>query len=371
MQIYTIVFPIQDVIQLGAFLINQLDKSILYYNVSYDAPSTTITVQTKESTWNQSTQDILSNLIRVFYPDPPPLSFSNVSLLDPAVASQSLYGYFPSAVSSDGDAVISTDTYLTRNMYYNSLVINAGSTLYTMGWRVIVTNTLTLYGTISHDGQSANGNIQGIATSPPYTTYLGPGTSGAPGLSSSGNGLAGGPSTYYCGGASGASGGVAGTYIGGVGGSFKPISPADGGLKILSMMPHAIMGRLPCDQPYLMSSTGGGSGACVKGTVTSVKSGGGGAGGGTILVAAKQWIGNGKVSCRGGNGGNGMFSGTGSGAQAAGGGAGSGGLVILISNYNFPTTISVDVSGGIGGIGVGGAANGGAGSAGNVFMLVI
>ena len=48
----------------------------------------------------------------------------------------------------DGDATIAADTWLTRDMYYNSLTINVGATLYTNGWQVFVTGVCTNNGVI-------------------------------------------------------------------------------------------------------------------------------------------------------------------------------------------------------------------------------
>ena len=48
----------------------------------------------------------------------------------------------------DGDATIAADTWLTRDMYYNSLTINVGATLYTNGWQVFVTGVCTNNGAI-------------------------------------------------------------------------------------------------------------------------------------------------------------------------------------------------------------------------------
>jgi hypothetical protein len=48
----------------------------------------------------------------------------------------------------DGTVVISTNQFLSRDMYYNSLTVNSGITLFTNGFRVFVKNTLTNNGTV-------------------------------------------------------------------------------------------------------------------------------------------------------------------------------------------------------------------------------
>ncbi len=85
----------------------------------------------------------------------------------------------------DGTVVISTNTFLSRDMYYDSLTVNSSVTLFTNGFKVFVKNTLTNNGTIgmpaslaqttsvlagsvitrmtSSDGYSANSALDGNA----------------------------------------------------------------------------------------------------------------------------------------------------------------------------------------------------------------
>lgn len=48
----------------------------------------------------------------------------------------------------DGDVTISTNVFLSRDMYYNNLTVNSGYTLFTNGFKVFVKGTLTNNGTI-------------------------------------------------------------------------------------------------------------------------------------------------------------------------------------------------------------------------------
>lgn len=48
----------------------------------------------------------------------------------------------------DGTVVISTNTFLSRDMYYDTLTVNSSVTLFTNGFRVFVKNTLTNNGTV-------------------------------------------------------------------------------------------------------------------------------------------------------------------------------------------------------------------------------
>lgn len=55
---------------------------------------------------------------------------------------------------SDGDVIISTDTTLVRDMYYNNLTINSTKTLYPNWYRIFVKETLLNNGTISQNGNN-------------------------------------------------------------------------------------------------------------------------------------------------------------------------------------------------------------------------
>ena len=49
---------------------------------------------------------------------------------------------------ADGTVVISTNTAISRDMYYDSLTVDSGITLFTNGFRIFVKNTLTNNGTV-------------------------------------------------------------------------------------------------------------------------------------------------------------------------------------------------------------------------------
>lgn len=68
-------------------------------------------------------------------------------------------GYFGDG--SDGDVVISTDSSLSRDMYYENLTVNAGVTLTTMSWRIFVRGKLSLYGIIDNSAHSDIGAPSG------------------------------------------------------------------------------------------------------------------------------------------------------------------------------------------------------------------
>lgn len=67
---------------------------------------------------------------------------------------------------SDGDVVISSDTSISRDMFYNNLTVNAGFILNTNGFRVHVKEILTVDGTIGRPGTvGGNGGNGGNGTS--------------------------------------------------------------------------------------------------------------------------------------------------------------------------------------------------------------
>lgn len=86
---------------------------------------------------------------------------------------------------SDGNVVISSNTTLTRDMYYNNLTINSGNTLYTNGFRIFVKNILVNKGTIDCSGSNASGQSAGAGA--PSGTLAG-GVSGGAGGSQDNDG---------------------------------------------------------------------------------------------------------------------------------------------------------------------------------------
>jgi len=55
---------------------------------------------------------------------------------------------------SDGAVTIAADTTLTRDMFYSTLTVNAGFILTTDGYRIFCTGTVTVNGTIQHNGNA-------------------------------------------------------------------------------------------------------------------------------------------------------------------------------------------------------------------------
>ena len=73
-------------------------------------------------------------------------------------ANDGVYGH-----GSDGNVVISTNTSISSDMYYNNLTVNSGVVLNSNGFRIFVKNTLTLNGYIGIG--SVSGGVVGEASS--------------------------------------------------------------------------------------------------------------------------------------------------------------------------------------------------------------
>ncbi len=64
----------------------------------------------------------------------------------------------------DGNITISTNTTLTRDMYYNNLTINPGIVLNTAGYRVFVRNNLAMAATSTNQGDTKIGRVGAAST---------------------------------------------------------------------------------------------------------------------------------------------------------------------------------------------------------------
>lgn len=80
------------------------------------------------------------------------------------VANDEVYGH-----GGDGDVVITSNTTITSDAFYNNLTVNAGVMLHTNGYRVFVKNTLTLNGNIGIGALSGGVIIEATSTVPDGT----------------------------------------------------------------------------------------------------------------------------------------------------------------------------------------------------------
>ena len=293
---------------------------------------------------------------------------ASTGIINTGTQSGTIGVYFGGAATGtvDGNAIITSNTTLTRDMYYNNLTVNSSIIVNSNGWRIVVFGVLTLNGTIFNGGGDGTGLAAGSGAP---MNYLGGGTNGATGRNSSGNGANGiaSQTTGYIGGV-GSSGGSAGSSLGGQGGIIDYLDSTNGGLNILSMPPYNFVGRAIGSNQYdIFGGTGGGSGGAQRGTALTVVSGGGGGGGGIIIVVAKSLAGSGTINANGGNGGIASFTGTSTTVSAGGGGGGGGGAISVIYATNL-STITFTASGGVGGTSVGSGTNGVSGATGRVHL---
>jgi hypothetical protein len=302
-----------------------------------------------------------------------------------------------------------TSNTLTRDAFFTNLTIDATRTLNTGGYRLFVSGTLTVNGTLNRNG---NNGTDGIAAANQTGDGISSGgAGGAAGAALSAGtikgGLAGGAGQSGTNSLSASAGGsgsneTLGTVsyngaAGGAGGAGSttggsPITPGSSGPAGATIQVSKFSSINLAISPYIngtavgtSASSGGGGGGAQGNNNTSPASlagggGGGGAGsnGGLVVVVAKTISigGTGVISANGGNGGAGGAGGTASGGSGSrnnsgggggGGGGGNGGAIVLIYNSltNAGSITTTAGSAGAAGTGGSGASNGSAGTAGN------
>jgi len=295
---------------------------------------------------------------------------------------------------SDGDVTITSETTLTRDMYYNNLTIAQGAILNPNGYRIFVKNTLINNGVLRRNG---NPGEDGDGKLGNYAQGGAPLSSGTL-FGSAGGGKGGYVIRYLTRDTSGGEtyGAEKGESVVGIGnkggrggkGAESSLSPGEGGgvtkddfyltktfrvdtdidftEKNLSEISR-IIGYSLTNRELFRGGGGGGGGSpsthvphpvCIDTSgyyrcINSSNGGGGGSAGGIIYIVANKIINNGIIEAKGGNGGKGGRSALNSsnGDQVCGGGGGgggAGGIVILIYN-SYEGSGNIDVSGGIGG----------------------
>jgi hypothetical protein len=224
---------------------------------------------------------------------------------------------------SDGSVVISGSTTLSRDMYYSTLTVQSGQTLFSNGYRIFVQNLCTISGTVACDG--GNGSNGGGGNPGPGGVGGPAGTLG--GGSTGGSNSDGVASTNGVLGANARGGDGSGTSF--HGGSYVPFwnmtSMGDVVPVAVQDLVHASAGSsLP-----ITGGAGGGSGA----------QGSGGGGGGVIALIAHDLIvaSGGSIHANGGqNDPNGW------------GGGGAGGLILIVTANVLQNSGSIAVAGGSG-----------------------
>ena len=224
---------------------------------------------------------------------------------------------------SDGNVTISSNTTLTRDMFYDNLTVDSGKVLDTDGYRVYAKTKVTNNGTISNNGSNgANGDGGGSSVS---------GGAGGSQNTIGGGGAGGGGDNSGYGGGGGGGGGIviisakeidnsSGTIEsnGGDGGDGYVGAYGNGADKGGTVVDPGLGGD-GGDGGYIVQSGG-------KGTVTDAKSGGR-----TYPVCITGWETEATAGLIGGGAGGGGGGASNVGVNYnAGGGGGGGGCIILV-----------------------------------------
>jgi hypothetical protein len=290
---------------------------------------------------------------------------------------------------SDGDVTVSGSVTLSRDMYYNNLILSSDAALDCRGYRIFVANTLDLTaapaGAIRANGGNGTSGGNGSATvasvgsggAAGSASTVGVGAAGVGGTppsnagSNNGNGAAGlAGGNGGVGGASGAAG--SGDVIVGTG-----LTGRTGGAVTATVLhrvvPSALLTTTDNGSTLIAGGGGGASGptGSPDGTNFGGGGGGGGAGGGIVQIYARYVdrgasTAAGAIQAKGGNGGAGGSRTVGNCGGGAGGAGGGGGWVYLVCQtlLGSAATNAIDVTGGNGGAGGAGtssAYNGGGG----------
>lgn len=301
---------------------------------------------------------------------------------------------------SDGNVEISANTTLTRDMFYDSLTINASYTLSPDGFRIFVKDDLINRGTIDASGGAGSDGAD-YSTGPGGSPGGAGGTAGSTDGSIAG-GVAGGagasgdvtggqdgsdsvagidtnPSIGSAGAQGGSGGGSAGAG-GGSGGDGGAVGDSTAALNVprSPQSAYLLIDAFPSIAAIGGSSgsTGGGSGGAYDSGPEVYSGAGGGAGGsgGMIYIAANRLINEGVISANGGDGGDGGDGLTTSAGPGGGGAGGSGGVLIQV--YGIKSGSGTEsVTGGTGGNsganGTGGDTGGTGGNAGVIYNIEI
>lgn len=263
---------------------------------------------------------------------------------------------------SDGDVTVSINTSLSRDVFYNRLLVNAGITLTTNGFRIFAKVNVACLGTISAIGNPAAGSVAGTGAA---SGSIGGGGNGASGAA--GNGVAASNVTTNETPGYGGSGGAGGTGNGGA------TTSGAGGLVLsetqIRTKPRRYDAITSGSEADLASSTrrafyqggaGGGSGGGPSGAAAG---GGGGGGGGVIIIVTPRLFidTTGIITANGG-------AGASAGNNTGGGGGGGGGLVLVTADQMLNRG-ALTVNGGAGATTSGTGQTGQAGQAGRFIGI--
>ena len=253
---------------------------------------------------------------------------------------------------SDGVVVITSNTTLSRTMYYENLTIDANYSINPQMRDIFVRDTLTINGWINYDGVvggNAVGSIGGPGAAPAGTAEEGNQGAGQPGANG-GTGNGGIPSSMTVINFNSGVGGKGGNGGNGSRGNGTVVTTPSGANQ--SRKTFMMPGQSRYGAGVLTCGVGGGQGGGGGGNFSVAGGGGGGGGssGGFIVISARVINITGNIRALGGNGGVGA---QGVGTQNTGGGGGGGGAgggcVYLFYKDAYYNTGVINVSGGMGG----------------------
>lgn len=295
-------------------------------------------------------------------------------------------GIFSFGDGSDGDVVISVNTTLSSDKYYNNLTVNSTKTLDIGGYRIFVKGTLTLNGKIYRDGSlgGASGLADGYLKGVPAPGAGGGSTENAAG-SPGGAGIAV-SNSLGSGGSAGQAGGDGNPPIGGRGGGAggAASSATASNVKLIANWHLATLLDIASSGSSVKftgaASAGGGGGGGDANAGDGIAGGGGGGrggcAGGIVAIYAKNIIigAGGSITANGENGldgGSGLV-GINQDGNGGGGAGGNGGIIILVYN-SLTNNGSITVNAGTGGQGGGNGGTGktaaNSGSAGTIYYF--
>jgi len=294
--------------------------------------------------------DGISGVLYIAVQNVPSFSQSNSNILLTNTTYWAQFGGTPGATGSSGsgnsitsyaisgydvqNSNFTSNVTLSGDLYCINLTLGTNVILNANGYRIFVSNTLTM-GTgsvISNNGSdgtsSLNNGVPGAGA--PSGTVGGGGAGGA----CAGNSIIGGPTTEH-----NSLGGNGGSSSQQNGASAVAPSASAGGLGVLNIISRAILAR-DVTGALITGGAGGGCGVPITNTQTNGQGGpanwncGGGGGGGVLVIAAFTIVGNGSITANGGLGSTNPEGTNGS-------GSGGGGVCIVITNSSIPSGITI------------------------------
>ena len=271
---------------------------------------------------------------------------------------------------SDGTVTLGTagTTTLSRDMFYQNLTISHASRIVQpQGYRIFVSDTLTLSaGRIENDGANAVDDTAGAGGL--SGSLLGGGNGAAGPVLANTAGTQAAALVWLFGGTGGAGGADGGGESGGAAQTGTAPPANDGSFR---SFPGCVELRRTSTVDQLGYRAGGGAGGSSGANDAAgggQHGGGGGGGGGVIVIVARRLILSAGTTIRanGGNGGTGFNT---VGAGAGGGGGGGGGVIVIIAREVQDAGATVQVNGGSGGAGDDAGSAGSAGSAGKILRM--